>query len=150
MTNFYNPDELDVHSQHFIDGQWTDGGDEHIAVIRPSDLREQGQLSNGSAKSIDLAVGAARTAFKKSVWATKAPRERAAILGKWAGLIDKHAEELARLESAVSCRVYHEVVARDVRVVANCLRFFAEYSDKVDGRVTATSEDVLSLTLSEP
>ena len=78
MTDFYNPNELNVPSQHFIDGQWMDGGDDNITVIRPSDLREQGQLSSGSAKSVDLAVGAARTAFKKSGWARKAPRERAA------------------------------------------------------------------------
>ena len=147
MTEFYNPNELNVPSQHFIDGQWTSGDDDSIPVIRPSDLQEQGLLSNASQRTVDIAVGAARTAFRTSGWATKAPRERAAILGRWANLIDKHAEELARLESAVSCRVYHEVVARDVRVVANCLRFFAEYSDKVDGRVTATPEDVLSLTL---
>ena len=39
---------------------------------------------------------------------------------------------------------------RDVRVASGALRFFGEYADKSDGRVTATPDDTLSLTLSEP
>ncbi|MBM75148.1 MAG: aldehyde dehydrogenase [Proteobacteria bacterium] len=150
MSILFDPNDIQVSSKHFIDGQWNDGNDDYISVIRPSDLQEQGVIANGTAHSVDLAVGAARNAFNHSGWATQPPRERASVLRRWADLIDKHADEIAKLESAVSCRVFYEVSKRDVRVVSNCLRFYAEYSDKVDGRVTSTPNDVLSLTLSEP
>ena len=149
MLDIFNPNDVATKSEHFIAGEWTSNNDELIDVVRPSDREIQGGLCNGSVESVDQAVNAASAAFKNG-WGTMAPRERATLLRKWADLIDAHAEEIARLESSVSCRVYTEVVARDVRVVSNCLRFFGEYADKVTGDVTSTSNDILSLTISEP
>ena len=149
MSDIYNPDEISTRSEHFVAGEWMTNNDEEIEVLRPSDRKVQGLLCNGSESTVDQAVTAAHMTYKNG-WGTMAPRERAGLLRKWADLIDANAEEIARLESSVSCRVYTEVVARDVRVVANCLRFFGEYADKVNGDVTSTSNDVLSLTMSEP
>ncbi|MBN93306.1 MAG: aldehyde dehydrogenase [Deltaproteobacteria bacterium] len=150
MTDLFNPNDLDVHSGHFIDGEISSGGDPQFDVIRPSDLGTQGTLADASAQSVERAVHSARRAFEQSGWATMAPRERAGILRRWADLVDRDAALLARLESSVSCRPYQEVFMRDVRVVSGSLRFFGEYCDKVDGRVTSTPNDTLSLTLSEP
>ncbi len=150
MTELFNPNELDVSAGHFIDGELSSGDDAHMDVIRPSDLAVQGQLVDGSPASVEKAVQSARTAFEKSDWATMAPRQRAIILRRWADLIDRDAVIIARLESAVSCRPYQEVFMRDVRVASGALRFFSEYADKVDGRVTTTPNDTLSLTISEP
>ena len=149
MIEIFNPDELVTRPEHFIAGEWVTHGDEQIEVIRPSDRAVQGLLCNGSDAAVDQAVNAAHEAFHKG-WGSMAPRARAELLRTWANLIDAHVEEIARLEASVSCRAYTEAVARDVRVVANCLRFFGEYADKVTGDVTATPGDVLSLTLSEP
>ena len=147
--DIFNPDQIATRSEHFVAGEWMTNNDEEIEVIRPSDRKVQGLLCNGSTSTVDQAVNAASLAFKNG-WGTMPPRDRALLLRKWADLIDAHAEEIARLESTVSCRVYTEAVARDVRVVSNCLRFFGEYADKVNGDVTSTANDVLSLTLSEP
>ena len=149
MSDIFNPDQIATRSEHFIAGEWMTNNDAEIEVLRPSDRKIQGLLCNGSESTVDQAVTAASLAYKNG-WGTMAPRDRALLLRKWADLIDANAEEIARLESSVSCRVYTEVVARDVRVVANCLRFFGEYADKVNGDVTSTANDVLSLTLSEP
>ena len=150
MTDLFNPNDVEVQAGHFIDGELSGGDDPHIDVIRPSDLGVQGTLVNASAQSVERAVQSARTAFENSGWATMAPRERAGLLRRWADLIDRDAALIARLESAVSCRPYQEVFMRDVRVASGSLRFFGEYADKVDGRVTTTPNDTLSLTLSEP
>ena len=149
MTDIFNPDEIITRPEHFVAGEWMTNNDEEIEVLRPSDRQIQGMLCNGSVSTVDQAVYAAHQAFVEG-WGKMAPRARASLLNQWADLIDHHAAEIARLESSVSCRVYHEVVARDVRVVSNCLRFFGEYADKVSGDVTSTPDDVLSLTLSEP
>ena len=115
MADIFNPDEIVTRSEHFVAGEWMTNNDEEIEVLRPSDREVQGMLCNGSDATVDQAVNAASLAFKNG-WGTMAPRERAVLLRKWADLIDAHAEEIARLESSVSCRVYTEVVARDVRV----------------------------------
>ena len=122
MTQFYKPENVKVQSGHFINGEATDGGDDHIDVIRPSDLSVQGTLANASQRSVDQAVQAAKTAFHQSGWATMPPRERADILRRWADLVDRDGN-MAQLESCVSCQPYREVFMRDVRVVSGSLRF---------------------------
>ena len=48
---------------------------------------------------IDRAVAAARRAFRGGAWSRMAPMERKMVLVRWAELIDKHADELALLET---------------------------------------------------
>lgn len=56
-------------------------------------------VSIGNAKDIDIAVKAARTAYKTS-WGLKVPgAERGRMLSKFADLVEEHSEELAALES---------------------------------------------------
>lgn len=56
-------------------------------------------VSIGNAKDIDIAVKAARAAYKTS-WGLKVPgAERGRMLNKFADLIEEHIEELAALES---------------------------------------------------
>jgi len=74
MTDLFNPNDLDVHSGHFIDGEISSGGDPQFDVIRPSDLGTQGTLADASAQSVERAVHSARRAFEQSGWATMAPR----------------------------------------------------------------------------
>jgi aldehyde dehydrogenase (NAD+) len=54
------------------------------------------------------------------------------------------------LESVVSSRPYHEAVAVDVPGAVEWLRFYGEFADKLEGTVTASSNDKLSLILREP
>jgi aldehyde dehydrogenase (NAD+) len=73
-----------------------------------------------------------------------------AVAEAGAALVDRDAERLARLESVVSSRPHHEARGADVPAVAEWLRFYAEYADKIEGSVTASGDDRLSLVLREP
>lgn len=134
--------------------QWIGG--EHVAgpsvrdVQSPSDRSIMRKVSWASEAQVDEAVRNARSAWVASGWGTMPPRERALVLQRWADLVDAHAEGLAAIEALVSARIYTEVMNRDVRVVSGVLRYFSEWADKVDGTVTPTPQQSLSLTVHEP
>ena len=56
----------------FINGQWVDPlGSETIEVINPSDESVIGSISAGTKEDIDLAVAAAKEAFKTFGFSSK-------------------------------------------------------------------------------
>lgn len=67
----------------------------------------------------------------------------------WADLIDAHRDELATLEALVSSRPWDEARTIDVATAAEYLRFYAEWCDKLEGSVTASGDDAVSLVLRE-
>jgi malonate-semialdehyde dehydrogenase (acetylating)/methylmalonate-semialdehyde dehydrogenase len=80
---------------HFIDGARVAGGSATAPITDPSTGKITHQVALGSAADVDKAVAAATRAFP--AWAaTPAPR-RAAVMFRFKELIEKHADELARL-----------------------------------------------------
>src|SRR5438105_12648537 len=67
--------------------------------ISPLDGRVLAKIAAGDAEDIDRAVKAARLAFDSGVWSDQAPKARKRILVRLAELIQKHANELALLET---------------------------------------------------
>ena len=146
MTLF-DPEAVAVPRGHLIAGQ-TRGGAATLEVRRPSDGRVHGGIPLGGEAEVDAAVQAALGAFPK--WRSVPPRERGRILRRWADLVDARADELTGLESVVSARPAAEARSVDVPGVAEWLRFYGEYADKLDGAVTPTAPERLSLVLREP
>ena len=146
----FNPGDLRVPTAHMIGGRPARGIGKPFPVLRPSDLQPMGEIEDGGADAVALAVAAAKVALKSSRWAKVPPRDRARVLFKWAELIEAHAEELARLEAANSVRPIAETMVRDVPRTAGVIRFYAEFCDKTEGYVTATESGVLSLVRREP
>lgn len=144
---YFEPQSVAVPTGLFIDGRSVDTAEQH-SVVSPSSGEVVRAVSWATPDQVDQAVAAARAAFP--AWAALAPRDRAALLYRFADAVDAHAEELARLEALVSARIYSEVMSRDVRVVSGVLRYFGEFSDKIDGSVTPTPRNSLSLTVHEP
>lgn len=95
----FNPDDVAFPNGHYIDGVVISDGLEHLAVRRPSDNKVYADLSIGCPEVVDRAVAGAERAFRKTSWATGAPRERARILRRWADPIEADAIELGRIEA---------------------------------------------------
>ncbi|NGO50807.1 aldehyde dehydrogenase family protein [Allomesorhizobium camelthorni] len=146
----FNPDDVAFPNGHYIDGVVISDGLEHLAVRRPSDNKVYADLSIGCPEIVDRAVASAERAFRKTSWATGAPRERARILRRWADLIEGHAIELGRVEALGSTRPITDIIAVDLPYAADCIRFFAEYADKLGGDIAATRTDNLGMVISEP
>ncbi|MGO8586902.1 aldehyde dehydrogenase family protein, partial [Rhizobium ruizarguesonis] len=66
------------------------------------------------------------TALKTSNWGGVRPRERTVALHRWADLIEAEAETLAMLEALSSTRPVGHLVAGDIAVTADQIRFFAK------------------------
>ncbi|WP_213303202.1 aldehyde dehydrogenase family protein [Paraburkholderia sacchari] len=146
----FDPSAVALPKGHFIGGAYYATDEEQIAVHRPSDGRLLGYIPDASDSTVDFAVSNALHAWKTSGWGTRAPRERARVLTRWAELIDQHAVSLAQLETVSSTRPVAEAYASDVPFTAEAIRFFAELADKLGGDLAATRRDSLGFVSSEP
>lgn len=145
----FNPDDVAVHSAHFVGGRYLEA-DATMDVHRPSDNLAYAGLPVAEEEMVDLVVQNAWQAFKGSDWAGRPPRARAAVLRKWADLVEADAAILAPLEAVGSTRPLHDVQRWDIPYTAELLRFYAELADKVGGEIAATGDASLGMTILEP
>ena len=135
----------------FIDGEFRDspeGG--RFASTNPTTHETLAEVTAASPADVDRAVQAARRSFRAGVWAGRAPRERMAVMYRWADLIDANAPALCVLETLDMGKPIRDVVAGDLPSVSGFIRFCAECIDKIDGRVTSTDPSALHMILREP
>jgi aldehyde dehydrogenase (NAD+) len=144
----FDPAAVDTLAGHFIDGELLNEGDARIDVVRPSDGQVHGSIPAASPQIVDQAVGSAQRA--QVGWAELPPRDRAGLMQRWAELAGQHIEQLAREESLVSARLFTESTTVDAPAALNWIRYYAEYADKLDGSITATRPQSLSLVTREP
>ena len=135
----------------FIDGEFRDspeGG--RFESTNPSTRETLAEVTAASPADVDRAVQAARRSFRAGVWAGLAPRERMAVMYRWADLIDANAPALCVLETLDMGKPIRDVVAGDLPSVSGFIRFCAECIDKIDGRVTSTDPSALHMIVREP
>jgi aldehyde dehydrogenase (NAD+) len=148
--NTFDPDQVPVRTGHFIDGEYVDQGTSRIEVSRPSDGARYASIPVADVDAVDRAVQGAWHAQRTSGWARMAPRDRALVLRRFADLVAADVQTLAPLESLGSTRPIRDVVAWDVPLTAEGIRFYAEFADKIGGDVVATDHDHLGMTVAEP
>lgn len=135
----------------FIDGQWTEAGGGTIATHDPATGKVINEVGTATQADVDAAVGAARQALASAEWAKLLPVDRAALLFRLADLIEKHHEELARLETQDQGQPIG--VARNVSVAgaAEHFRYYAGWVTKIQGTTNPVSyPDTLMYTRREP
>lgn len=146
----FDPATIAVPSTHFIGGRTVGGARETLDVRRPSDGAVYAALPLADADLVDQAVENAWRAFKESDWASRAPRDRARVLHRWADLVEGDVATLAPLEAVGSTRPIQNAAHWDVPFCAEGIRFFAEFADKCGGEVVPTQRDHLGMTVTEP
>lgn len=100
--------------------------------------------------SVDIAVAAARAAFKHPSWRDMASTDRGNMMMKLADLVDAHAETLATIETWDNGKPYTVALEQDVAEVGGCLRYYGGYADKIHGQVINTSPAKFAYTIREP
>ncbi len=137
-------------TRHFINGQFVDpaeGGS--FDTYNPATGEVIAKVAAGTAKDVDRAVKAARTALEGRAWAGMDAAERGRLLYKLADLFEKNADELARLES-LNCGKTIRDSRGDLVGVVNTLRYYAGWADKIEGRTPPVRGPFLSYTLRQP
>jgi betaine-aldehyde dehydrogenase len=135
----------------FIDGEWVASGDGTCStVINPSDATVVTEVDVATDEQVQQAIAAARRAFDTTGWPRTPTGERAALLDRVAGLIDRDLEPLAVEETQNTGKAMRES-RWDIADVARVFRYSAPLADKVGGRrVDASNPDALSRIVYEP
>ncbi len=118
-------------------------------TINPSTGEEICHVAEADAADVEKAVTAARTAFE-GPWRKMRASERGQLLYRLADLIEKNAEELARLESLDNGKPLSIARAVDVAKTIACYRYFAGWADKVQGKTIPIDGDFFCYTRHEP
>jgi phenylacetaldehyde dehydrogenase len=134
-----------------IDGKFVPAlSGETFDVINPASGEIFAKAAAGGVADIDLAVRAARRAFDSGPWSSTNPAGRRNLMWKLADALDKHAEDIATLESLDNGMPL--MMARGmVAGAAECLRYNAGWAGKINGEtptISAPSHHVY--TLREP
>lgn len=142
---------LSIQTQAFIDGAYVDAASgKTFGCVSPMDGQCRAQIAECEAEDIHRAVAASRRAFEAGVWSETSPVHRKKILQKFALLLEKHAEELALLESIDMGKPVADALAIDVAASVRCLNWTAEAIDKVYGEIAPTPQHELGLITREP
>jgi betaine-aldehyde dehydrogenase len=129
--------------RNLIDGDSVVGeGGETMAVLNPATGEEQWRAPVSSAEDVAVAVKAARRAFEG--WSQTTPAERSQALLALAATIERHGEEIARLEALNAGKPIVAVARDELPVMADNLRFFAGAARCLEGR--AAGEYMLGYT----
>ncbi|MEO9338706.1 aldehyde dehydrogenase family protein [Mesorhizobium sp. SB112] len=150
MTLSFDPATVAVPKGHHIGGRYVELPGAEISVLRPSDHENMGPITDGGDAAVDMAVDTAKSALRTSRWAKIAPRERAKVLMRFAQLIEENTAYLGQLEAMGSSRLISGTITGDAVRTAGVVRYFAEFCDKIEGTVTATEADTLSIVRQEP
>jgi aldehyde dehydrogenase (NAD+) len=134
-----------------IDNRWiaSESG-KTFATINPSTGEEICQVAEADAADVEKAVRAARAAFEHGPWRKTLASERGQMLHRLADLIEKHGDELARLESLDNGKPVSVAKAVDVAQTVGCFRYFAGWADKVHGKTIPIDGDFFCYTRHEP
>ncbi|HEY4308850.1 MAG TPA: aldehyde dehydrogenase family protein [Pirellulales bacterium] len=139
-----------LQTKLLIDNQWVapaDGGS--FETLNPATGEAIAEVAAGTAKDIDRAVKAARRALEDGPWSTMDAADRGRLLLRLADLVEENASELASLEALNSGKTINDSKG-DMVGVANTLRYYGGWADKLEGRTVPVRGSFLSYTLRQP
>jgi 4-(gamma-glutamylamino)butanal dehydrogenase len=142
---------LSIEGRAFIDGEYRDAASGcAFDCLSPIDGKLLAKVADCGTADVDAAVAAARRAFDSGVWSGLNPRQRKAILLRWAASIREHMDELALLETLDAGKPISDTTSVDVPGAAYCVEWFAEAIDKVGGEVAPADHHLVGLVTREP
>jgi 4-guanidinobutyraldehyde dehydrogenase / NAD-dependent aldehyde dehydrogenase len=142
---------LSYRNQAFIGGKFAAAASgKTFDAINPATGKSLTTVAAGDKEDIDRAVKAARAAFDKGSWSRLAPGERKKVLIRLADLMEKHATELALLETLNMGKPISDSVKIDIPASAKCIRWYGEAIDKIYDEVAPTGPEAVALIRREP
>jgi len=107
-------------------------------------------VAEAGPEDVDRAVAAARAAFDTGPWPKMKPSERQRLLWKLGELVEKNADEIARLETLDNGKPLFESRQVDVPMVVNTFQYFAGWATKLAGETLPVHPAFFTYTLREP
>jgi aldehyde dehydrogenase (NAD+) len=145
-----NNNLLVKQTQLLIDGTFQDSvSHETFETLDPATEECITEVAKANAQDVDCAVRSSLKALDEGPWSTMDARERGRRLYEWAALIDKHQDPMARLEVLDNGKPISDAVG-DVGFAAETIRYFAGWTDKIEGKTIPTSGPFFTHTRREP
>ena len=134
-----------------INGQWVAARSGATRdILNPADNQVIAKATESGAADAEDAVNAAREAFDHGPWGESTGPERAEKLFALANLVEKHAEEFARLDTQNNGKPLREA-RYDAADAAGCFRYYAGLASKPQGQTYSVSDpNMVCLTVREP
>jgi phenylacetaldehyde dehydrogenase len=139
--------------QAFIGGQWVNAeSGQTFDTFDPGSGRVIAKVAACDAPDVDKAVAAARHAFEDGPWSRASGSDRARMMWRLADLIDRHAAELAELESLNNGKPLAAVRNIDIALSCEVLRYTAGWATKITGETISlsTAPQMHAFTVREP
>jgi aldehyde dehydrogenase (NAD+) len=145
------PDVLSgLQTKILINNEWVNSlSAKTFPTFNPATGEEICQVAEADAADVDKAVKAARAAFE-GPWRKMAASDRGRLLNRFADLIEKNSDQLARLETLDNGKPYHVARAADLPLTIACYRYYAGWADKVQGKTIPIAGDYFCYTRHEP
>ncbi|MEO5885159.1 MAG: aminobutyraldehyde dehydrogenase [Candidatus Limnocylindrales bacterium] len=121
------PMYIDGTSVPSASGRW-------IEVRSPATRELVGRVPDGTEADVDRAVAAARAAFEDGRWSRMALPERVTVMNRLGDLLDRDADDLARLETLQTGTSYKLRRESDFAFASDNLRFFATQIRNLEGK----------------
>jgi acyl-CoA reductase-like NAD-dependent aldehyde dehydrogenase len=142
---------LDINAHAFVDGRYVAAvSGATFDCVSPIDGRVLARVASTDQPDVERAVAAARRSFEAGTWARQPPRERKRVLLRFAALIERHAEELALLETLDMGKPISDSLAVDIPATVRCIAWYAEAVDKRYDEIAPTGPDALAMITREP
>ncbi|MEU5265500.1 aldehyde dehydrogenase family protein [Amycolatopsis sp. NPDC021455] len=122
----------------------------NLRVVNPATGEQVATVPVFDAEQVAAATRRAEEVFVSGTWSRRVPRDRAAVLLRLAGLMERDAELLARLDCEDGGKPITECRDGDVPGAIESIRWFAEAADKLFGRIAPTGPGHLGLVCREP
>ncbi|SCO26569.1 probable aldehyde dehydrogenase [Fusarium fujikuroi] len=119
-----------------------------FAQVNPTTEGVIAHVSEAGAEDVDLAVAAARRAFK-GPWCTTSPEDRGKLLRRVADLIEENLELLAKVETLNNGKAQQWAIG-DVKHCVSVFNYYAGWADKMEGKVIDVDTERFSFTKREP
>ena len=100
-------------------------------------------------EDVDVAVANAKAAFEDGRWSWLSPTERKHVLLRFADLLERHAHELAVMESLDSGKPIRECQNTDIPEAIHTIRWHAELIDKIYDHTAPVGSNALALVVRE-
>jgi aldehyde dehydrogenase (NAD+) len=152
MTSHVPPSVAVKATKLLINNQWVDSeSGKTFPTINPATGEEICHVAEADTADVDKAVRAARAAFHQGApWRKMPASQRGVLLNRLADLIEKHADELAQLESLDNGKPVAVARAADLPLTIACFRYYAGWADKVQGKTIPIAGDYFCYTRLEP
>ncbi|XP_067093686.1 aldehyde dehydrogenase, mitochondrial-like [Osmerus mordax] len=140
------------YNKLFINNEWQDAASGRaFPTINPSTGEVICQVAEADKVDVDKAVKAAKDAFRLgSPWRRMDASHRGLLLNRLADAIERDTAYLAELETLDNGKPYAISYSVDVPMVVKCLRYYAGWADKCEGKTIPIDGDYFSYTRHEP